>query len=126
MAVPTVQVLEDGERNYTIHVVGEADVAGAKIVDVSTLSANTRYGVPTQLRLDRIQYETSATIKFDWDATAGVTFFVAPPGMDTKDYRDEGGINNNAGAGKTGDVVIPAPAGAADYTATLWFTKKFE
>lgn len=125
MAAPVVQVLEDGERNYTIHVIGEADVTGGTIVDVSTLSANTRFGVPTQLRLDRIQYATDATIKFDWDADTDITFFVAPPGEDTFDYRDEGGINNNAGTGKTGDVLIPAPAAAADYTATLWFTKKF-
>jgi len=124
MAVIT-QILEDSERNFTVHVIGEADAAGATIVDVDTLSANTRFGVPTALRLDRIQYSTDKTIKFDWDATANITFFVAAPGQDTIDFRDEGGINNNAGTGVTGDVLIPAPAAAADYTATLWFTKKF-
>lgn len=125
MAAPVVQTLNDSERNLVIHVIGEADVTGGTIVDISTLNANTRFGVPTSLRLDRIQYETDATIKFDWDANTNVTFFVAPPGTDTKAYRDIGGIPNNAGTGVTGDVLIPAPAGASNYTATLWFTKKF-
>lgn len=124
MAV-TTQILEDSERNFVLHVIGEADAAGATIVDVSGLSANARLGVPTSVRLDRIQYDTDKTIKFDWDATADITFFVAAPGQDTKCFKDVGGINNNAGTGVTGDVKIPAPAAAADYSATLWFTKKF-
>jgi len=125
MAAPIIQVLDDSEKNYVIHVIGIADTVGGTIVDISATSANTRYGVATKLRLDRIQYETDATIKFDWDATANVTFFVAPPGQDDKDYRGVGGINNNAGVGVTGDVKIPLPAGASNYTATLWFRKKF-
>lgn len=125
MAAPVVQVLENGDRNYVIHVIGEADVAGGTIVDVSTLT-NSAGETCTKVRLDKIQYETDATVKLDWDATADVTFFVAPPGQDTKSYREFGGINNNAGAGVTGDVLIPAPAASANYTMTLWFRKKFD
>lgn len=121
----TTQILEDSERNFTVHVIGEADNAGATIVDVSALSANTRFGVPTSVRLDKIKYATDKTIKFDWDADTDVTFFIAAPGQDVFNYKEDGGINNNAGTGVTGDVLIPAPAAAADYVATLWFTKKF-
>lgn len=125
MTVPTVQVIESGNRNHIIHVVGEADVVGATIVDVSGLTASTTGEAVTAVSLYRIQYETDATIKLDWDATANVTFFVAPPGTDTKSYRDIGGIVNNSGTGKTGDVLIPTPAGASNYTMTLWFRKKY-
>lgn len=125
MAVPTVQTIESGNRNHIIHVIGEADVAGGTLVDVSTLTASTRGDAVTGVSLYRAQYETDATIKLDWDADADVTFFVAPPGTDTKCYRDIGGIVNNSGTGKTGDVLIPAPAGASNYTMTLWFRKKY-
>lgn len=126
MAVPTIQVIESGERNHVIHVIGEADVVGGTIVDVSALAANSKGEAVTSVRLDRIQYDTDATIKLDWDANADVTFMVVPVGQDTKCYKDIGGINNNAGAGVTGDVLIPTPTGASNYTMTLWFTKKYD
>lgn len=126
MVAPVVQVLEDSERNYTIHVIGNLADAAATLVDVSSLSANTRFGVPTELRLDRVQYDASATFVLAWNADDDVVFFVAPPGQDTKDYRDEGGVNNNAGTGKDGDVNFLLPAAATSFTATLWFTKKFD
>lgn len=125
MVTAVTQILEDSERNHVVHVVGEAVDAATTIVDISATAANTRHGVATKLRLDTILYETSATIKFDWDADTDVTFFVAPPGQDHKYYKSMGGINNNAGTGVTGDVIIPAPAAAANFSATLWFTKKF-
>lgn len=125
MTVPTVQVIETGDRNHIIHVIGETDTVGGTLVDVSTLVANSSGDAVTAVSLYRVQYETDATIKLDWDATADVTFFVAPPGTDTKCYKDIGGISNNAGAGKTGDVIIPTPAGVSNYTMTLWFRKKY-
>lgn len=126
MAAPVVQTLVDGDRKFSIHVVGEADTTGGTIVDVSALAANSLGQAVTTVRLDKIQYETDATVKLQWDATVDVTFFVAPPGQDVKDYWREGGINNNAGAGVTGDVIIPAPAASANYTMTLDFTKKYD
>ncbi len=125
MAAPVVQTLESGDRNLVIHVIGEADTVGATIVDVSTLAASTRGDAVVAVRLDRIQYTTDATIKLDWDADTNLTFQVLAPGQDDKDYRYTGGIPNNAGTGVTGDVLIPAPAGASNYTMTLWFRKKY-
>jgi len=125
MAVPTVQVIQSGDRNHIIHVVGEADVAGATIVDVSALAASSSGDAVTAVSLYRLKYSTDATIMLDWDATANVTFEVLPPGQDDFDYKSIGGIVNNAGAGKTGDVLIPVPAGASNYTMTLWFRKKY-
>ena len=125
MAAPVVQVLESADRNHVIHVIGEADTVGGTIVDVSVLAASTRGDAVVAVRLDRIQYSTDATVKLDWDADTDLTFQVLAPGQDDKDYRYTGGIPNNAGVGKTGDVLIPAPAGASNYNMTLWFRKKY-
>lgn len=125
MAAPTIQVIESGDRNHVIHVIGEADTVGATIVDVSAIQARSDGVQPSSVKLDKIKYSTDATIKLDWDATADVTFKIIPPGQDNFDYRDVGGLTNNAGAGVTGDVIIPAPSGAANYEVTLWFRKKY-
>lgn len=125
MAAPVVQILESADRNHIIHVIGEADITGGTLVDVSALAASTRGDAVTSVRLDRIQYSTDATVLLDWDANTDVTFQVLAPGQDDKDYSHTGGIPNNAGAGVTGDVLIPTPAGASNYTMTLWFRKKY-
>jgi hypothetical protein len=51
------------------------------------------------------------------------------PGQDTRCYRGAGGINNNAGAGVTGNVNIPVGdlvANPVSGDLTLYFTKKFD
>ncbi len=126
MAAPVSQVLESGDRNHVIHVVGIADVTGGTIVDVSALAVNSQNEAVTSVRLDRVDWKTDATVELQWDATADLTFLVLPPGQEDTDYRRYGGLNNNSGAGKTGDVLIPAPAGASNYTMTLWFRKKYK
>ena len=117
MAAPVVQVLESGDRNHVIHVVGEADSTGGTIVDVSTFPVNSQNEPVVSLRLDQIQYETSATVKID---DTSQTQFVAPPGQDTKNYQYAAGLRC-----ADGDILIPAPAASADYTMTLWFRKKY-
>jgi len=126
MAAPVTQVLESGDRNHVIHVIGLADVSGGTIVDVSALAVNSKNETVTSVRLDRIDWKTDATIEVAWDATADLTFLVLPPGQEDTDYCRYGGLNNNSGSGKTGDVLIPAPAGASNYSATFWFRKKYK
>jgi hypothetical protein len=121
----TKQVLEDGERNFSIHIVGTADAAGTTIDISAEVAANTRFGAPSALRLDKVLYSTDQDVTLSWDATANVAFLVLATGEEDFDFRKFGGINNNAGAGVTGDVII-APAAAADYMITLWFTKQFD
>lgn len=126
MAAPILQVLEDGENYYTVHVTLPASAAAVEpLIDVSTLSPNTRFGVPTKLRLDEISYDTDAVFALEWEATTPVRFMDLVVGQDKRDYRKAGGINNNAGVGVNGDVNIPLPAAAVTGTMTLYFTKKF-
>lgn len=122
MAVVT-QVLEDGERNFVIKL-NELAAAGANTISIASVAANTRFGAPARLRLDEVKYTTDQLITLSWDATADVDFLSLLPNQESFDFRDTGGINNNAGAGITGDVIV-TPTATANYTMVLYFTKKF-
>lgn len=124
MAAAVTQILEDSERNFVIHITGTATDATVITIDISALAANTRHGVPVRLRLDKLKYTTNALITLAWDATANVTFLNLPVGQEDWNFKPEGGINNNAGTGVTGDVLI-TPTNTTDFDMTLWFTKKF-
>lgn len=117
----TVQVLEDSHRNYIIKVTGAAAEAAALLVDVSTLNPPC-----ATVRLDEIAYDigTASTVELLWDATSDVSIgtFSDGPGQ-TLCFKKFGGIPNNAGAGKTGDVLI-TKVGTTAYFMTLWFVKQ--
>lgn len=128
MAAPTIQVLESGERNHVIHVVGVADATatpGTVILDLSALAANSKGQAVTSVSLIEIQYETDGLVALAWDATAQVTFLQLAAGQDTKDYRRTGGLQNNAGAGITGDIRANPLGAAKNYSMTLWLKKKY-
>jgi hypothetical protein len=126
MAAPTVQTLHDGVRNLVVNIVGLQDTTGATIVDVSSLSADPQGRACTEVALELADYDTDAPISLQWDADSDVTFATYSTGSDSKCYRRMGSISNNSGSGKSGDVLIPAPAVAATYTLTLWFVKKYD
>jgi hypothetical protein len=116
----TVQVIEDGFRNYIIKVNGAAAEAAALLVDVSTLNPPC-----DTVALLEIQYDIApaSTVELLWDATSDVSMgtFSEGPGQ-TMCFKSFGGIPNNAGAGKTGDVLI-TKVGTTAYTMVLWFEK---
>lgn len=124
MAVIT-QVLEDGDRNFVINVTDSAATATHTIDISADVGTNTRHGAPTRLRLDKVKWTSDGQAKLSWDATADVDFLNLTAGQEDFDYRSAGGINNNAGAGRTGDVII-TPDLPSNYTLTLWFRKKFD
>ena len=97
----------------------------ANNIDISAdTSANTRLGAVVRLRFDNIKWNTNALVTLEWDADTDVLFQTLTVGQEEWDYKPEGGINNNAGTGITGDVII-TPTNPTDYDMTLWFTKKF-
>lgn len=116
-----IQVLEDGPRNYVIKVTCDVVETGTVIVTPSALAipCNT-------VRLDMVEYDVGvgSSMELVWDATAGVTMLTLNEGSgQTFDFRDTGGLNNNAGAGKTGRVLLNK-TGTSKSTAVLWFYKK--
>ena len=117
-----LQTIENGPRNVVLKVTGAADDAGGTI-DISS------YDVPgytaTDWNLKRVQGGSDQKISIEWDAISNMLAWEVAVGENTDhDFNKAGGIPNNAGAGKTGDVVI-TPAAAADYSLMLSFTKRY-
>lgn len=123
--VTTVQTLIDGQRNLVMLLTGVLDTSNeAKTVkvDVSAL------GIPAdEVVVDEIEYSISGSLKvlLNWDATTDVTF-AALSGQGEICAKDCGGIKNNAGAGKTGDIELSTQgwtAGVETYTILLWMRR---
>lgn len=115
----TVQVLEEGQRNLVLNVITAADT-NFLLVDVSALAFPC-----TSVRLDRVTYDVPAAglATLLWDATVDVPFLTCSEGNgQTECYKKVGGIWNNAGAGKTGDVLLTATTGIH---MVLHFVKKY-
>lgn len=121
----TTQILVDGVKNAVLKFTnisdgtGEADVVK---VDVSTLS-----GAPSEVRIDQIWYSTNGmSVLMEWDATTDVPAWLIPLDQsDTLDFAKFGGIDNNAGAGKTGDILFTTVGHTAGdtYSIILWVSK---
>lgn len=119
------QTLVDGPRNVVMKFTNVSDGSGesaALKVDVSALS-----GAPTEVRIDKIHYATSGmAIRILWDATTDVdAFLIAADQTGCLDFSCFGGLKNNAGTGKTGDVVFTTigHTNGDIYTVILEMTK---
>lgn len=122
----TTQTLIDGERNLVMRFTNISDGTGesaVRKVDISNLAR-----VPDEVRIDKIIYAVfGQQVTLLWDASTNVTAAVLPAGQDTFDYKDVGGITNNAGAGKTGDILFTTsnPDSGDTFDITLHMTKKY-
>jgi hypothetical protein len=120
----TTQILEDGDRNVVVHVVGfldTSDLAATTILDPATLTA--RFPPFSQLRIDKIEFavEDTLTVNVLWDATADVTAATLV-GRGCLKWKDTGGLINNAGAGKTGAIQVATQGWAAAAVLAFTFT----
>lgn len=121
----TTQTLLDGPRNLVILLTGVLDTsneARAIKVDVSSYDP-----APLKVRVDKIQYSIADALQvlLDWDATTDVTFAVLS-GRGELEACKFGGLQNNAGAGVTGDIYLTTlgySAGTVSYTVLLEMTK---
>lgn len=122
----TKQTLHDGQRNLVVkcQIVGdgvEGEYADQLLIDMSAYS-----GPPTVLKITRIWAMLngfSATL--EWDATTNVDILSIPDGDEVdQDYKEIGGLANNAGTGVTGDILIDTTGlGAEEGTIILWMRK---
>lgn len=116
----TTQVIEEGARNYIIKVDGTVAETGALLVNVSALNPRC-----TRIRLRKVSYNlaNAALMTLLWEATASTTLLTLNGGNDADMCFDAvGGIPNNAGAGKTGNVLLTT-ASTTPYTLYLEFIK---
>lgn len=98
------QILVDGERNAVMKFTNVSDGTGEAAVlkvDVSTLA-----GSPATVSISRIDYDIAGmAVNILWDATSDVSCIVLA-NHGTLDFECVGGLQNNAGAGVTGDILF--------------------
>jgi hypothetical protein len=128
--VYTSQILMDGNQNVVVHAVGTldtSDLASTDLLDPATLLQTNP--VSTQLRVDRIRFTVEDTLNviLSWDATADVVAYNCI-GRGVLDATLFGGLQNNAGAGKTGKIQIStqgwAASGIISFDVTVECTKQ--
>jgi len=128
----TTQIIQDGARNTIIKFTGVSDGNGESAVlkvDVSAL-----LGAPSDVRIARIDYSMyGLQVRILWDASTDVLAWLLTPEQDNEvDFMRFGGLVNNAGTGKTGDILftteaIPgvALASGASYSIVLEMIKQW-
>lgn len=111
----TMHVIEENARNLVIRF----SDAGANTVDVSAL------GPPcADLRILKVIYDApagAADTTIDGDATSDVRLLTLHNHSETLCFNSFGGIVNNAGAGKTGDLIVTL--GDVSTSLIIWFKK---
>jgi hypothetical protein len=108
----SIQLMLDGPRNAVIKLEGvldTSDVAQTVVVDPATLCGidNTLTVKAAGFTIDRIVYnveDTLAVLLF-WDATVPASIEELT-GRGHMEYRRTGGLPSNAGAGKTGKILM--------------------
>ena len=126
------QTLFDGERVAIMKFTNLSDGGGeSKVlkVDVSALTASGSGKACSGVTITKIHASTHGMeVQIWWDATADVLAWIIPQNSQyTWDWEKIGGLTNNAGAGKTGDVLFStADANNGDmYSIVLEMVKSY-
>ena len=130
--VVTSQTLLDGERLAIMKFTNISDGTGETAVtkvNVSTLTASNSGKACTGVIVNKI---TSAChgleVRMYWDASTDVPFFLSTINTNYEnDFERIGGITNNAGTGKNGNIVFStSDATSGDtYTVVLEMVKTY-
>jgi hypothetical protein len=111
----TTQVLENGPRNYIVHVVGSAAQTSTTLVDLATLDPPAN-----RLRLNKVVYDVGVggvfTILFGTDPVVNLT----EGNGQMLCYNKAGGINDINGPDNANFTFT----GTSTYTVTAYFIKK--
>ena len=128
----TSQTILDGERLFIAKFTNISDgtgETGVLKIDVSTLNPNSFGLACNGVKLNKIYGTTHGMeVRILWDATTDQFAWQIPQNSNyLMDLSSFGGIPNNAGAGKTGDVLFTtADASAGDmYSIVLECTKTY-
>ena len=126
------QILFEGERKVVMKFTDISDGTGENKVlkvDVSTLTPNASGKACDGVTITKIHASLhTMTVDLFWDATTDVYIqTLTPNGMYTFDYEPIGGLWNNAGTGKTGDILFSTHENAAGarYTIILEMVKSY-
>ena len=107
----TTQTIIDGERNCIMKFTNVSDGTGESAVakvDVSALSSNSDGEACSEVRIVRVSHAiVGMSVQLFFDATTNVLLMeLAESSNGHMEFKEFGGIPNNAGSGKTGDVLF--------------------
>jgi hypothetical protein len=107
----TSQTLLDGERlvvQLFTNISDGTGESGVVKVDVSALSPNASGNACNGVKLNRVWGSCHGmNIRMLWGASSSVFFYLIPQNQFyLMDFSSIGGLQNNAGAGKTGDILF--------------------
>lgn len=117
------QTIIDGARNAVMKFTNLSDGTGESAVvkvDVSALQ-----GAPSKVDIQKVHYNVNGmVVTMLWDATTDVRILELS-GYGCFDFRDFGGLTNNAGAGVTGDISFTTTGATSgdSYSIVLEMTK---
>ena len=127
------QTILDGERLAVLRFTNVSDGTGESNVakvDVSALAANSAGKSCTEVSIQRIYWACiGMSVRLDFDATTNVLAIGLPADSTGDEYYDSfTGIPNNAGTGKTGDILFTTTGASANdtYVVILELIKKYD
>jgi hypothetical protein len=128
----TSQTLVDNNTTAVILLTNISDGTGESLVtkvNVANLAVNALGQACTGVSVQKIHTACHGMeFRLFWDATTDVVFFnSAQNNQFTFDFSNFGGLRNNAGTGKTGNILLStADASSGDtYTLVLEMTKYY-
>jgi hypothetical protein len=128
----TSQTILDGERLFIGKFTNISDSTGETGVikiDVSALNPNSFGLACTSVKINKIWAQTQGmSVDILWDASTDLICETIPENQFYfMDYSSFGGFPNNAGSGKTGDVLFSTVGAAAGdrYTITIEALKTY-
>jgi len=128
----TSQTLFDGDKHVIMKFTNISDGSGesaVKKVDVSALNTDINGNTCTSVAIEKIWWQCiGMKVQLFFDATSDA--FIIELGENQSghhDYSEFGGLRNNAGSGKTGDIdfTTVGHSSADTYTITLKMRKTY-
>lgn len=121
------QVLHDGPTSVTVKITNISDGTGESAVTKVDVSALTP--APAEVALMKLLYSTDGlAVRLLWDADTDTLAWAIPANQsDCIDFGEFGGVINDAGTGKTGDVKLTTVGHSSgdSYSIIAEFRKRF-
>ena len=128
----TSQTIIDGERNCIMKFTNGSDGTGESAVakvDVSALSSNSAGTACSEVRVLRVSHAiVGMSVQMFLNATSNVLLMeLAESSNGHMDFTDFGGLPNNAGSGKNGDILFTTKGHSSGdtYSITLEMVKVY-
>jgi hypothetical protein len=128
----TSQTIVDGPRNCIMKFTNVSDGTGESAVakvDVSALAANAEGVACSEVRVMRVSHAiVGMSVQLFFNASTNVLLMeLAESSNGHMDFKDFGGIPNNAGSGKNGDILFTTKGHSSGdtYSITLEMVKVY-